>query len=392
MAALMYPVGVSALAGAKDHRDQTDRLHRRGNGEVWSGHYSTINEAFAAAVSLGAPLVIAPGVHDVTVPIQLRNMSGLIVEGNGATLRAVADMDYLLDIDGMRFSRFNNLILTTDDTSTVQTMAYLYWDGVGMSTTGNILDGLIVRGRYVEGVRIGQPLTAHQCDNTRLVNLTIEGGKPYGDTTLWQRGIVIGTGTYGNCVNTWLFGAAISKHKINVEILTTIGGVWGLDAGSADIDIHLKSVQPWTFEQVRSEESKQFMQVSSPSRSTSHLSARNIQFNAERLQESGVWWQHDMPGHAQIDNISVNNPPAGITPVFAANPTFDLSINGTGWTTPATLASAFDITNKVTVMLSGYDQHAGLEAQIHGLLLRSPDGTWHTLTVADDGTLSTVAI
>ena len=209
------------------------------------------------AITNKRPVELEPGkTYDLSAPLVISNTRRVIVNGNGAVIRATADMNCLLDMNGIADCRLEDFDLMTAENVVVQDMARLRWDGtVARSTARNIFRQIHVGGRYVNGWRVGEPGSNLQCDTTLFEGCSLSGGWTPGEATLWQRGLIVGSGVVANNMLHTFSACTTYHHRVHYEITSCqyVNLVNGCNGSYSEIDILHNSPQPVNLDGYRSE-------------------------------------------------------------------------------------------------------------------------------------------
>lgn len=239
------------------HKTDSDFIHRILNWTRWGGDaaYASLQALVDDAITNHRAVELEPGkVYDLTEPLRIHNARHFHLRGNGATLRAVADMDRLVDLNGVADSTFEALDLTTAPGVTVQSMVRVRYDGeVERSTTRLYFQHIYVTGRYVNGWHIGD--AARQVDVSEWRLCTCAGGWSEGEATLWQNGFLLGEGLHGNGMLTSFYSCTAYYHRRHFAVdayrYVHIGP--GCNGSISETDIWLRATRPVSIDGYRSE-------------------------------------------------------------------------------------------------------------------------------------------
>lgn len=252
-----YKEDWSLSDGRETHAPEHNSLARAVNYRRYAHREASLQRAINEALSSNRPIELEPGrTYDLSEPLFAANIRRPRIIGNGAALRATADMPYLLDLNGIADGYIENLDLTTASNVTVTDMVRLRWDGlVQRSTTRKILQQIHVSGNYVNGWRIGEEGSNLQCDTTLFINCTVNGGVEAGESNLWQRGFIVGSGVGANNMLHTFLGCATFYHRVHYEIdrcrYVTIGD--GCNGSYSEVDVLSNATRPIAMRGYRSE-------------------------------------------------------------------------------------------------------------------------------------------
>lgn len=361
-----YP---TALDGRSDHKAQTLRVFRDLNSAVYSDRYNTLQDAVDAAI--GAPdkpdgpvrtacrALLISGHHALTEPLRIRNTQWLHIRAYGARITAAADMDRLLDIDGVSYCTFEGLRLDTTPDATVTRLAHLYWSkDAARSTTGNVFRDCTFSGRYVTGLTLGLPGMGNQCDHTHIDRCHFLGAWTPGDDALWQEGLHIGDGIHGNNLLHTVNALVATHHRKHVVVDASQLVLTGASLQWSEVDFDLRTSWLCRIAGVRSEGAERLMVTGGPASYGAQIALSDVQYHAERLTSDGQWIQARVGGVIRLDNLRCSNAPEGVAPtIYAAPPaTLYLEARGilAGGNHPAPEAGALTVNEHVEATLAGY--------------------------------------
>lgn len=342
-------------------------------------------------------------------PVNIRSVLGLVLEGSGhCELIADANTTALLDINGACLCKFRNFTVRSSSASAVMDNGiYLYWDIAGSlrSTTLNHFTDIWVSGWYKVGIRDGRTpdnggvggITA-QCDNDIFEHVTINGAWTAGETTLWQEGLHLGTGTYGNNLVHHCYKLQCNANRYNLVVDATQVGVYGGGFTGAEADIKLATT--WSlFSGIRSELSDRFI-LGVIAGYAATVTISDLQFEAQTMHADGQWIKYYHGGVLRLEQIQCRDP--AVTPVILATPgsTAPLQVQVDGFVvggstvTPA-VADCFSLGAATSLDVRGFaaagasgamvstdDYHGGINAQV---------GTTYTFARPDDTRLVTLS-
>lgn len=300
-----------------DHAPEHNVLARMLNFRRYGFRHASLQTVVNEAISSGRPLELEPGtVYSLSEPLAVSNVRRFHLIGNGSTLRATADMDCLLDLNGIADSSIEGIDLTTADNVTVQDMVRYRWDGqVARSTVNNRFSGVCIGGRYVNGWRIGEPDSSVQCDTTLFTGCRTAGGWSAGETELWQRGLIVGAGVHANNMLHTFLACATYQHRVHYEIAAsryvTIGA--GCNGSTSAIDVLTNAARPIALDGYRSENGAVLLKADAGHATYPMLvSIRDCGFHptADTMGAGGAVIEVNYGGVLRITNLAASPLPA----------------------------------------------------------------------------------
>src|SRR3972149_328105 len=239
------------------HPPEHNLINRVLNFRRYAFRHADLQQVVNEALASKRPIELEPGkVYDLSAPLVITNARRVRLIGNGAVIRATADMNGLLDLNGIADCRLEDFDLTTADNVVVLDMARLRFDGtVQRSTARNIFRQIHIGGRYVNGWRVGEPGSNLQCDTSLFEACSLSGGWTPGETALWQRGLIVGSGIVANNMLHTFSACTTYHHRVHYEIASCqyVNLVHGCNGSYSEIDILHNSPQPVNLDGYRSE-------------------------------------------------------------------------------------------------------------------------------------------
>ncbi len=333
----------------QEHLTDSLRLHAHLKQSVYSGDYSTLQEAADDAASLGRPLVIEPKTHTVTTPLVINGASDLHVFAYRAKFAASGSLASLVEFKNCTRCSMHGGWLTIPDGSTVTNALYVYYD-TAQSTRNNFYD-MTIEGHYGVGVRVGKTNSIAQCDHHNFKNLELIGRDDSG-----QIGVYCGTDVYGNCLNHTFDNLMASHHDKHIVVSATNAYMSNVFFDTANVDIDLRSTA-FSIEGVRGEDSKRFMDDGGVVNAGANISVRDVLWNAQSIHADGNWIKSNIAGSLTLDNVRVVN--AAVRPVISCQPGAPKVVHVRGLTegggsTACPYSGAFNVNSNVTVKTASY--------------------------------------
>lgn len=230
----------------------------------------------------------------------------------GSRIIAAADMDSVLNLNGVAYSRFGGFEISGTAEATVQRAIHLYWDPAtaARSTTLNRFHDIDIHAlRYVTGIELGRTDDGNQVDNTTLRDVSIVGNWEAGDENLWQHGLVVGDGKHANNLIHNAYGLHVDHHRYNVDVrasqLAWFGGHLG---GPSEADIRFAGTSYLRVDGVRSENSQRLLITNGGAKWASNVTLNDITWRAEDIAPDGKFIRWSYGGVLRLNNIQINRP------------------------------------------------------------------------------------
>jgi hypothetical protein len=309
-------------------------------------------------------IVLPAGTYLLNNQINIRSVMNLEIIGHGnCILQANANMTSVFDINGAAYSRFGGFTIIGTAGVQVDNAIFTYWDATGSqrSNTRNCYHDLTIRNLdYIVGMRVGKPgVGAVQVDNDEFRNIGINGGWTTGNTTRWQQGLYLGTGTAGNNLLHHVYALLSILHRYNLYVDSTQVDLHGACFGNGETDVFTGVTGYVTLTGVRSETSERFLKTGGPTTAAPMISLSDIMWSADAMNADGKWIDLLVSGTIVMRNLALKN--AAIIPKISvgagANP-IELLVNGLsvfGPVSPVAVASLFTLVSSAsTVRVRGY--------------------------------------
>lgn len=298
-------------------------------------------------------MVFEPGIHNLNAPLTIAAVSNITLCMRGAVLRAVDNMPYLIDINGIAYSNIEGGWLTTAPGITVGTMVrYAYSSGARTSTRNRFVDMVFEKG-YGVGLQIGHEANGLQTDNTSYENITFIGGANNHET-LYQCAIKMIQATFANTMLHAVRGVSIGAHKTGVLVDKVRHVVLeGVSIGGCLVDFDIRATNHVEITGCRSENSVQFLKAAITGVTyPQSVTLRGCMFDSPNDAQATMI--EFTQGTLNIDNLQVANVPTGIVPQIKAGYGLRkafVNVRGYQVSTDASfvVADLFDVDSKANV-------------------------------------------
>ncbi len=333
----------------QQHLDDHTRLTAHLKQSVYSGDYSTLQESADDAAALGRPLVIEPKTHTVTTPLVINGASDLHVFAYRAKFAASGNLASLVEFKNCTRCSLHGGWLSIPDGATVTNALYAYHDTA--SSTRNAFYDLTIEGHYGVGVRVGKLTDTAQCDHHYFDNIELIGRSDAG-----QIGVYVGTDSYGNCLNHAFNNMMISGNEKHVVVSATNAYMSNVFFDTADVDLDIRTTS-FSIQNVRSEDSKRFMDDGGVVSAGANISVRDVLWNAQQIHSDGNWIKSNIAGVLTLDNVRVVN--AAVRPVISCQPSKPkvVHVRGLqegGGSVACPFAGAYSVNENVIVKTDSY--------------------------------------
>ncbi len=300
-----------------------------------------------------AVLYFPAGTYNTTQDFHIRAVQGFHLIGDGPDLSVIrvaagAQVDSLLEIDGAVNGIFEAFSLDSESTGFADKMLYLHWSGpanVSRSTSNNTFRNINIGGRFRSGFAIGSKAAdkGWQCDGSIFQNCLVTGYWKSGETQLWQNAWEIGNGTHGNNIDHYLYGCSWAQVRHGLHMNASNALLYGSQPGGSEVDIFISgAAHPIVIDGLRSEASTRLLEHSGGA-SDSHVSLRNVLWNAQELNPDGLWIFRNTSGTLELNNVVCLNAPPTITPQILVDSAGGnlVSCTATGVASRASVETAF---------------------------------------------------
>lgn len=386
---VIKPTDVGGGAG-RWKRIYTDAIDVRWFGATGDGvtdDTTAIQNAITAAISVGnetsvsrkgvARLRFTLGTYLITAPLQFHSVQFLDVDFGGSTIRVSGALAAVLDLNGVAYSEFRHLAITGNTSSDSATdVIRLSWVGTNRSTTDVKFNRITVVQslKFVTAFNCGYNSAASQVDQIMLENCTANGNWVSGETTWWQTGFLLGSGTFGNilCYNGFFLTA--NHCAIGLNNNATNVAVFGWQSTGNQVDFYGGHTSWLTVQGFRSEGAERLFTGRGPTTTGSYTEFANgiVAFNA--VNADGQWIKHPNGGSLVLRNILGSTNPLGRTlTINAGDSQRPLSITMVGLSVPQSYATAFTISDQVFL-----DPRPYLEINTSSVLLNAVWGGAYT--------------
>lgn len=161
-----------------------------------------------------ARVYIPPGTYTILSPINVQSIQGLHFFGAGRSSRISpnADMSRALYINGVSHSIFENFSIRAPSLTPILTdVIDMEWAGTPASTYRNRLADIEIASiKCIWGINLGGSSSNLQVSEITLDSVNLAGNWITSETTYWQRGISIGSGTPANIENAWVYNSGVT--------------------------------------------------------------------------------------------------------------------------------------------------------------------------------------
>lgn len=327
--------------------DQNGYIRNMTLESVNSLDYATLQLAAADAITFGLPLVIAPKTY--TERLLISGASDLHVFAYGAKLVASGNITSLVELKNCTRCSWHGGWLAIPNGATVTNALYVYSDS-GQSTRNTFYD-MTIDGHYGAGVRVGEINNADQCDHHHFENIEFIGRDNVG-----QVGIYCGTDVYGNCLNHTFDDLMISHHDKGAVISAANAYLSNVFFDTNNVDLYINSTA-LSLQNVRSEDSKRFMDDGGVVNAGANISIRDVLWNAQSIHADGHWIKSNIAGALTLDNVRVVN--AAVRPVISCQTGAQKVVHVRGLTegggaVACPYEGAFDVNGNVAVKTDSY--------------------------------------
>src|SRR5712664_1658123 len=175
--------------------------------------------------------------YALSTELLIRSVQGLKVYGDG-TLAVVlvftSNLTNGFNLDGVAYSTFEGFSVTTKPGFTVTNLINCHWGaGTFRSVTGNTFRNLFIglnaapgNALYVNGIALGTD-NSLQVDGCSFERVFVQGGWTAGNVTSYQRGIVMGNGTFANNLDHCFYNCEVTSNAIGMYFNGSNGSVFG---------------------------------------------------------------------------------------------------------------------------------------------------------------------
>ena len=289
------------------------------------------NDPAAGSRYPSAPLYLPTGTYRCTRTLRIRSVQGFYLFGDGpeaTVLRAASEvnLDSLLEIDGAANGIFSRFGLQTSATGSeyVDKMLFLRWSpAAARSTSNNNFQNVnIGGGRFRTAFAIGTDDGTRQCDGSIFQDCLVTGDVTQqwdlADVNLCQNGWEIGDGTHGNNIDHYLYGCSWASVRVGIRLNASNAFVYGSQPGGSLVDVLITgSAHPTVIDGMRSEQSQKLLEHGGGA-ADSHVTLRNINWNAVGMQASDTRWiRHNTSGALYLENVVCENEPTGLVPTIS---------------------------------------------------------------------------
>lgn len=290
-----------------------------GNNDSTAGIQAAIDDS----ISSGDPastsrtgqykLYMPVGDYVLTEPVRVESVFDYAIEGDGPGLTRLkagaADMECLLDLNGVAYSRFSGFTLAGNDGGgfSCTRALWLRFNGVNRSTTRNSFDNVHVRNlKYVKAFELGDASEQGvQVDQDAFHSCHATGAWTTGETTWYQSGFHCGDGTHANNLMHNFFGCTSITNRTNVYNDASSVSWYGGCVQNAERDFFLNSQRFLKASGFRSEGSERLLETGGPATFSSHASFEDIDWVPNELNADGgfILWKYG--GHLSLRSVSV---------------------------------------------------------------------------------------
>lgn len=239
---------------------------------------------------------------------------------------ALADV---LLIKGMMFSSFENITIQGHDGGsfgdTADYAIRFERDATyGVVTMNTLTNVKVIDLKCKTAFAFGPNSSTNQVDNFRLYGCLAYGNNDETsvDTTWWQNGFLVGSGSSGNILNYDFYGCIANKFRYGSQV-SSVNAYWrgGAIEGAESAFFH-GGGRTLTVDGVRVESCQRFYDSISAGATMPMVVLRGIQFDANALASDTYWIRWQTSGVLRIDGCQLS----AVTTV----PVIRLSNSGTG--------------------------------------------------------------
>lgn len=322
------PTNISPSRGRDEHIEDHNRLHARMNQMVYSNDYPNVQAAINAAISNHRPLLIAPGTYLLDSPIRVVDSLYLTVFAYNAVFTCSTPISGLLEVEDSKFLNWFGGRFSPD--ATCDNAIYIYGDDYGASFI-NLRD-VICEGKYIVGIRVGQPDNTIQCDEIYLDNIYLYSlWKPGIQEIHGSEGLHLGSDVYGNCLNLSASRITVSAHdKLIVVSAAEYVNLSQLNLAGSDTADIVTSGGVVSIRDVRSELSRRFMVTPGNATTQFMVTVDCVLFAAQLLAEDGEWIRYNYSGGLTLSNVNARNAPQAIQATIKCSPIAPLTVRNHG--------------------------------------------------------------
>jgi hypothetical protein len=348
----------SSGASGNGQSDDTTALQHAIDTAVGDRPSSSHTKTPATAVYIPA------GTYEITRPLIIRSVQGFHLEGAGPDLTTItvgadAHVDSAVVIDGSANGIYENFSVTSTASGFADKLVNIFWGpGTQRSTTGNVFRRVNAGGSYRTAFAISTT-ASNQTDDTAFYDCIAVGNWQSSYTgNNWQNGWEIGNGVHGNVLDQYLYNSTWNRVRYGVHLRASNAIINGGQPGAAGTDIYNEgSGQPIVVEGIRSEGASRLYQDVAGS-GDSHVTLRDILWNAQDLPSDGRWIDRDSGGTLLLENVVSLGSPPGSTPTIrvasaGGQPTALVAI---GVASSSPLAAAFDGSPNTSFDITDYHQ------------------------------------
>lgn len=327
------------------------------------------------------------GLYILNRTVPFWSIQGLIVEGEGdpTRLHFTQPLDQGLDLNGVAYSTFADMLVTGAAGALVRSPVCLRWVGTGRSTAYVDLVRVRVHSmEFVYGIDLGGSGNGGQVDTISLDKCLVRGQWTPAETTRWHSGYRIGDGVAGNNFAHALDKCSGDRNRYgvfnNASQLRVSGGTWM----HHDVDfLHQGKPGYFSVRDIRCEGSRRLYECTGGTTALAMAELENINWVGNMLNPvDGYWIKHGRAGVLTLKNVMLTNPGVlnpGVTPrayLGSVDPqwqnnTPQLVVNWLGVITTDTFANSVHISGN-SVMVRGMHlrktaAHQGAGAEVVAL-------------------------
>lgn len=321
------------------------------------------------------PVFFPGGVYRMNRRLHLQSVNAPHIYGAGGdqTEFAVAVpgagvMEAFFDVDGSHGGVFRDFRVRAIS-GTVNRPVSLDWsgndftNGAGLgitfrSSSSNEFHRIYVNGTYKWAFAIGTRSGNRQVDNTGLFGCLATGQWVLDsvDTTLYQAGFQIGSGTPGNIIGTHLHWCSSVKNKYGTEGNQTNYTHEGAQPSHNQVDFHQTGAAAEVrVSGVRSEGARRLWEDTSTS-AAQVVSLSDIHWAGHNIAADGRWIAGNKAGHLKLDGVSTYAT-GSVVPVVYHSLATAVAITAVGLVQPTPVESGFSVGASCRVIVVNYTEN-----------------------------------
>lgn len=317
-----------------------------------------------------ASIYFPAGTFLVGAKIRVRSAISFTMRGEGARTRiqATGTFDRVLDLNGVAYSLFENLTIVGGSTAVVTEVVRLEWfadtaeSRPSRSSTQNRFRNIEIRefGSYVDAFCCGKNSSSTQVDHITFEHCIATGSWTAGETTNWQHGYRVGSGSSGNQLNYFFHSCSSIRNRNGLAQYAALPATW-IGGGMTDqeVDFLTSGQCKVTVMGTRSEGSERFYSDSGGGSYSNMIAIKNCRMAVNGMNADTRVVRHRTGGSLVVDEMSFGTEASPSILVDVGSGYASASVTGcTSQTAPASFLVVTNLT-RTKVVSFGYKQASG---------------------------------